>query len=170
MKIAHKKTLLLALLSWKVFSADAVNIGVTGNIVASPCIFNGGNTNLDINLGNIQASNMATPGSTSDPVAFNLLFTSCPLGTRSVTVTFAGNPDPSAGADYYMNSGTATGVAVAMSDAATGSLKGTGSSITKAIAADSTATMPMQAWVKSASGGVTPGSISVVVVMTMQYN
>ena len=44
-----------------------------------------------------------------------------------------------------MNSGTATGVAVAMSDAATGSLKGTGSSITKAIAADSTATMPMQA-------------------------
>ena len=76
------------------FSGDAVNIGVTGNIVASPCIFNGGNTNLDINLGNIQASNMATPGSTSDPVAFNLLFTSCPLGTRSVTVTFAGNPDP----------------------------------------------------------------------------
>ena len=69
-----------------------------------------------------------------------------------------------------MNSGSATGVAVAMSDAATGSLKGTGSSITKAIAADSTATMPMQAWVKSASGGITPGSISAVVVMTMQYN
>ncbi len=50
MKISHKKTLLLALLSWKVFSADTVNIGVTGNIVASPCIFNGGNTGNDSNL------------------------------------------------------------------------------------------------------------------------
>ena len=156
--------------SWNVVAADSVNLGVTGNIIASPCVFNGGSANLDINLGNIQATNMATPGSTSDPVPFNLQFTQCPAGTRSVTVSFTGTPDPAAGADYYMNSGSATGVAVAMSDAATGSLKGTGSSITKAIAADSTATMPMQAWVKSASGGATPGSISAVVVMTMQYN
>lgn len=125
---------------------------------------------MDINLGNIQATNMATPGSSSDPVPFNLLFTQCPAGTRSVTVSFTGSPDPLAGADYYMNSGSATNVAVAMREAGTGTLKGTGSSITQTIAADRTATMAMQASVKSVSGGATPGSISAVVVMTMQYN
>lgn len=125
---------------------------------------------MDINLGNIQATDMATPGSSSDPVPFNLLFTQCPAGTRSVTVSFTGSPDPLAGADYYMNSGSATNVAVAMREAGTGTLKGTGSSITQTIAADRTATMAMQASVKSVSGGATPGSISAVVVMTMQYN
>lgn len=125
---------------------------------------------MDINLGNIQATNMATPGSSSDPVPFNLLFTQCPAGTRSVTVSFTGSPDPLAGADYYMNSGSATNVAVAMREAGSGTLKGTGSSITQTIAADRTATMAMQASVKSVSGGATPGSISAVVVMTMQYN
>lgn len=69
-----------------------------------------------------------------------------------------------------MNSGSATNVAVAMREAGTGTLKGTGSSITQTIAADRTATMAMQASVKSVSGGATPGSISAVVVMTMQYN
>ena len=170
MKISHKKLAFLALLSWRAFSADNVNLDVTGNIVASPCIFNGGNAQLDINLGNIQATNMVTPGSSSDPVTFNLQFTQCPTGTRSVTVSFTGNPDPVAGADYYMNSGSATNVAVAMREAGTGTLKGTGSSMTQNIAADRTASMPMQASVISQNGGATPGSISAVVVMTMQYN
>lgn len=170
MNIRHKKILMLMLLSWEVLSADSVSVGVTGNIVASPCIFNGGNTQLDINLGNIEATNMATPGSSSDPVPFTLSFTQCPVGTRSVMVSFTGTPDPVAGADYYMNSGSATNVAVAMREAATGTLKGTGYSITQNIAADRTATMAMQAAVKSVSGGATPGSISAVVVMTMQYN
>lgn len=162
--------LLLALLCWKAFAADSVSVGVTGNIVASPCIFNGGNSNLDVNLGDIQAKNMVTPGSSSDPVAFNLRFTNCPAGTRNVTASFSGIPDPVAGPDYYMNSGTASNVAVAMSEAGSGALKGTGSSIMGNIAADGTATLAMQASVKSMSGGATPGSVSAVVVMTLQYN
>ncbi|OQR49313.1 fimbrial protein [Klebsiella oxytoca] len=170
MKIPHKKMLLLAFLCWKAFSADSVSVGVTGNIVASPCIFNGGNSNFNVNLGDIQATNMVTPGSSSDPVAFNLLFTNCPAGTRSVTTSFTGNPDPVAGPDYYMNNGTATNVAIAMSEAGSGALKGTGSSIMRNIAADRTATLAMQASVKSMSGGATPGSVSAVVVMTLQYN
>lgn len=170
MKIIYGTLLLLALLSGKAFTADSVNIGVTGNIVASPCIFNGGSNSLDVNLGNIQATNMATPGSTSDPVPFSLLFTQCPTGTQSVTVSFTGSPYPTAGADYFMNSGSATHVAIAMRDAQTGTLKGTGSGMTQTIGADRTATMAMQASVKSVTGGVTPGSISAVVVMTMQYN
>ena len=170
MKIRCRTLLLLALLSGNVCSADSVNIGVTGNIVASPCIFNGGSNSLDVNLGNIQATNMATPGSTSDPVPFSLLFTQSPTGTQSVTVAFTGSPDPEAGADYFMNSGSATHVAIAMRDAQTGALIGTGSSMTQTIAADRTATMAMLASVKSMPGGATPGSIIADVVMTMQYN
>ena len=86
-----------------------------------------------------------------------------------MTVSFTGSPDPVAGADYFMNSGSATHVAIAMRDAQTGTLKGTGSGMTQTIGADRTATMAMQASVKSVTGGVTPGSISAVVVMTMQY-
>ena len=170
MNIMRTAAFIAAVISGNVIAADSVNVNVTGNIVASPCIFNGGNNTLDINLGNIQASNMATPGSTSDPVPFSLPFTRCPAGTRSVTVSFTGNPDPIAGADYYMNSGSATNVAIAMSEVATGALKGTGTSITQTIAADRTVTMAMQAVVKSVTGGATPGSISAVVVMTMKYN
>ncbi|WP_416175403.1 fimbrial protein [Enterobacter bugandensis] len=170
MNILRTAALAAILVSCNTFATDSVSVSVTGNIVASPCIFNGGNNSLDINLGNIQASNMATPGSSSDPVSFNLLFTQCPTGTRSVTVSFTGNPDPVAGADYYMNSGSAMNVAIAMSEAATGAMKGTGTSITQTIAADRTATMAMQASVRSSTGGATPGSISAVVVMTMQYN
>lgn len=170
MNILRAAALAATLISCNIFAGDAVNISVTGNIIVSPCIFNGGNDNLDIDLGNIQASNMATPGSSSDPVPFNLVFTQCPTGTSSVTVSFTGNPDPVAGADYYMNSGSATNVAVAMSEAASGTLKGTGTSITQTISADRTATMAMLASVRSFTGGATPGSISAVVVMTMQYN
>lgn len=170
MKIKHKKMLICALLCWNAFSADSVNVNVSGNIIASPCLFNGGNDNLNIDLGDIQATNMLTAGSSSDPVAFNLLFTECPAGTRSVTVTFSGTPDPVAGADYYMNSGTATNVAVAMTEESNGVLKGTGSSISKHIAADRTATIAMKAAVKSVSGRATPGTINTVVLLTLQYN
>ena len=68
MNILRTAALAAILVSCNTFATDSVSVSVTGNIVASPCIFNGGNNSLDINLGNIQASNMATPGSSSDPV------------------------------------------------------------------------------------------------------
>ena len=170
MKLHYQCGLVLLLFCGHTFAADSVNLGVTGNIVASPCIFNGGGTSMDINLWDIKATKKATPGASSDSGPFKLLFTQGPAGTRSGNGSFTRSPGPLAGADYYMNSGSATNGAVAMREAGTGTLKGTGSSITQTIAADRTATMAMQASVKSVSGGATPGSISAVVVMTMQYN
>ncbi|MEH8822889.1 fimbrial protein, partial [Klebsiella pneumoniae] len=73
-------------------SADNVDIKVTGRIIAAPCVFNGGSENMNVDLGNIQATNMFTPGSSSDPVTFHLLFTRCPPGTLSVTTRFSGTP------------------------------------------------------------------------------
>lgn len=159
-----------AMMSASALSADGVNVSVTGNIVASPCLFNGGSSAVNIDLGDIQAANMVTPGSTSAPVPFSLSFTQCPAGTRSVTATFTGSPDPAAGNDYYINSGTARSVAIAMIDATSGQLKGTGSSISQSVSADRTATMPMKAMVASTTGGATAGTISAVVMLTLQYN
>ena len=170
MNIMRTAAFLAAVISGHVIAADSVNVSVTGNIVASPCVFNGGNSRLDVNLGNIQATNMVTPGSLSDPVAFDLLFTLCPAGTRSVTATFSGTPDPVAGAGYYKNSGTAENVAIAMTAMGSDALLGTGSSLAQNIAADRTATLAMQARVKSVAGGATPGTISAAVVLTLQYN
>ena len=83
--------------SWNVIAADSVNLGVTGNIIASPCVFNGGSANPDINLGNIQATNMATPGSTSDPVPFNLQL---PSARRGPAASRSRSPAPRSGGRY----------------------------------------------------------------------
>ncbi|WP_395300077.1 fimbrial protein [Enterobacter sp. ECC-175] len=163
-------TAMAALMSASAMCADGVNVSVTGNIVASPCLFNGGSSAVNVDLGDIQAANLATPGSTSAPVLFSLSFSQCPVGTRSVTVAFTGTPDPAAGNDYYANGGTARNVAIAMIDAASGERKGTGSAVSHSVSADRTVTMPMKAMVSSAAGGATAGSISAVVMLTLQYN
>jgi minor fimbrial subunit len=54
-------------------SADNVDIKVTGRIIAAPCVFNGGNSNMNIDLGNIQATNMFTP----DLLPIRFLLTCC---------------------------------------------------------------------------------------------
>lgn len=168
-KLVNKSLVMSLLINGSVWSADTVNLNVTGNIIASPCVFNNGDDNKNINLGEFQATNMKTAGSSSDPVAFSLLFTQCPAGTRSVTVTFTGTPDPSAGSDYYMNSGTAKNIAIALTDTDSGALKGNGSSISRTIT-NRMATMAMQANIRSVEGNVMPGTVSAVVVVTMQYN
>lgn len=170
MSIKKQVLVLMSLYSMAVSAADSVNVSVTGRIIAGPCIVNGGNTNLDVNLGSIQASNMVLPNSTSTPVGFNLQFTNCPASTRSITVTFSGNPDPVAGADYYKNTGTAANVAIGLIRTSTGTLQGSGASITQSVLSDGTATLAMQAQVYSSVGGAMPGTINAVVVTTMQYN
>jgi len=151
-------------------ATDAVNIAVKGRIVASPCVFNGGNSIVNVSLGNMQAKNMATPASSSTPVPFSLTFTDCPAATQSVTATFTGTADPVAGTNYYKNSGSATNIALGIIETSSGNLKGPGNSITQNIAADRTATMNMQAIAYSDTGGVTPGTLSVAVVATLEYN
>ncbi|HAT1622032.1 TPA: type 1 fimbrial protein [Raoultella planticola] len=170
MNINNLVMFMVCAISLPALSAENVDIKVTGRIIASPCIFNGGNSNMNIDLGNIQATNLFTPGSSTEPVPFNLSFTNCPQGTQSVTTSFTGTPDPEAGVNYYQNNGTATRVAVAMSDASTDLLMGSGSSLSQNIAADRTATIPMRAMVTSVAGRPTPGTIRAVVVLTMQYN
>ncbi|MGG5836790.1 fimbrial protein, partial [Huaxiibacter chinensis] len=151
-------------------AAERVNLNVTGNIVASPCQFNGGINQMDVDLGDIQASNMVRAGSVSQPINFTLLFSACPAGTSRVTVTFTGHHDPIAGVDYYQSNGTATNVAIGIRDPTTGALKGSGTDMTQQVLPDRTAAIPVQAFVYSAAGHPMPGSLRSVVLLTMQYN
>jgi minor fimbrial subunit len=151
-------------------AAERVNLNVTGNIVASPCQFNGGINQMDVDLGDIQASNMVRAGSVSQPINFTLLFSACPAGTSRVTVTFTGHQDPIAGVDYYQSNGTATNVAIGIRDPTTGALKGSGTDMTQQVLPDRTAAIPVQAFVYSAAGHPMPGTLRSVVLLTMQYN
>lgn len=151
-------------------AADTVNINITGRVVASPCVVNNGNSDLNVDLGDIQATTLAAAGTSSALKSFNLSFTNCPAGTNSVMATFSGTTDPVAGVNYYKNTGSAANVAVALIQGGTGNLKGNGTSITQSVQADRTVTMPLQAKAYSSAGGAVPGTINATVVATMQYN
>ncbi|MBE4916786.1 MULTISPECIES: fimbrial protein [Enterobacter] len=160
-----------AAISFSSMAVDTANINVTGTIVASPCVINGGSANLNVDLGStIQASALASAGATSSPVAFTLPITACPVGTSTVQVTFSGTPDPVAGANYYKSTGTATNVAVGLYQASNGNLLGNGTSVTQTVQGDRTASLAMQAKAYSSAGSVMPGTINSVIVATMQYN
>ena len=95
----HKKYIHLALAGLylgttiSVAGAEPVNINITGKVIASPCVVASG-SNINVNLGDIPAADIAAAGTTSTPVNFTINLTSCPVGTTSVVVTFTGTEDP----------------------------------------------------------------------------
>ena len=86
-----------------------------------------------------------------------------------MTATFSGTSDPTAGINYYKNTGTAGNVAVALIQASNSSLKGNGTTITQAVQSDRTVTMSMKAKAYSSAGNATPGTIQSVVTATFTY-
>ena len=146
-----------------------ISLNFTGNIVASACTVNSGKSNMDINLGDIQASDLSNPGTSSPKVAFSITFTNCPVGTNNVNVIFSGTPDSDAGDSYYDSTGSAGNVAVALYEASTGYLKGNGSNMTRGVDELRNATIDLQANVYSSKGGALPGTIITTVFTTVNY-
>ncbi|HEY4437446.1 MAG TPA: fimbrial protein [Lelliottia sp.] len=168
MKVKILAGMLTATLSFTLYAADT-NINITGKVVAMPCIVIGGNTNLDVDLGDIPANLLQSPSSSSAEKPFTLDLTNCPAGTTSVVTRFTGTSDPVAGINYYKNNGTATNVAVALIQASTSNLKGTGTTITQNVQSGSV-TFALKAKAYSSAGNTTPGTINATVVAAMTYN
>lgn len=168
MKMKVLVGMLATAISASLYAADT-NINITGKVVAQPCIVNGGNTNLDVDLGDIPATLLQGPASSSVEKPFSLDLTSCPAGTSSVVARFSGTSDPVAGINYYKNTGTATNVAVALIQASTGNLKGSGTTITQSVQSG-TVSYALKAKAYSSVGNATSGTISATVVATMTYN
>jgi minor fimbrial subunit len=161
--------LVLAMASTAAMAADPVNINITGKVVASPCQVNNGAADLAIDLGqNIQASTLQTAGSGSTLVSQDLTLTNCPAGTTSVKATFTGTADTTS-PTMYKNTGTATPLAVELSNGADSSLLSNGATVTQNVQADKTVTYQLQARAYTATGSVMPGTINAVVVADFTY-
>lgn len=151
-------------------NAAPVNINITGNIIASACTVNNNLSDLNVSLGDdIQAATLEAANSGSTPKGFNLVLSACPVATRNVTVSFAGTGDTTS-PTMYKSTGTATSVAVELSQQTTGTILGNGSTLTQAVQTDKTVTYALNARAYSATGSAMPGSVSAVVQANFTYN
>lgn len=151
-------------------NADPVNINITGNVIAAPCTVNNNNSNLNVNLGNtIQASDLANAGSGTGLTPFNISLAACPSGTSNVKVTFTGTADTTT-TTMYKNTGSATNIAVELSEQGSGTLLSNNSTLTQPVLADKTVTYALNARAYTAVGSVMPGNISSVVQANFTYN
>lgn len=149
--------------------ADPVNINITGKVIASPCVVNNNNSNLNVDLGgNIQASILEAAGAGTTPTPFSLELTACPVGTSRVEVTFTGTPATAPQTDMYLNSGAANPLAVELSSG--GIILANNSTLTQTVQADRTVTYPLSVRAVTSTGSVMPGSIIAVVQASFTYN
>lgn len=176
MKILSGKLLVASLVmaaSYNVANAaagDPVNINITGTVVASPCTVDSASP-LNISLGDtIPAATLASAGSGSDFVPFQLSLKDCPASTTAATVTFSGTADAGS-VDRYANTGTATNVDVELLNATDGTtLLGNGKTmVCTANVTDHTCVYPLKTRAYSPNGSVMPGTVSTVVVAAFTF-
>lgn len=169
-RVAWIPTLFFAMVSYSAFAAgDPVTITVTGNIVASPCGVDPESVAKNVDLGDIQAADMAAAGSASPWASFTISLINCPAGTTSVVATFNGTSDPDDMDEGYLNTGTATNVDVQL-EGSGGDHFGNGKTFYSTIGADRAITYNLRARAHSAKGGVMPGTVSSVITMSFTYN
>lgn len=171
MQIINGKKIVLCILALGgLYSAtsQAVNIDITGTVVASPCEVNGSDESLTVNLGdNIQADSLATSGSATPWTDVTLRLTGCPASTTSFSVAFAGTADTDG--DYYKNTGTATNLKLELTDSASNTAYKNGTTLQNvAIPASHSYDLAMRARAVS-TGSVMPGTIVGQVQATFTY-
>ncbi|KFK95430.1 hypothetical protein IV04_11420 [Serratia sp. Ag1] len=150
-------------------AADTSTINITGNVVASPCVVNASNSVINIDLGDIQASSLATAGAFGAWQPFSITLTGCPVSTTKVTAAFAGTPDAT-DATRYKNQGTASNLTVELVGANSGNNLGNGkTTFTMVSGASKSATFDLKTRAYS-NGTVMPGTINASVVASFTYN
>lgn len=166
-----KKVLILTLACTGLFSgtvsANSANIDITGKVVASPCVVNGNDPSLAVNLGDaIQANDLATSGSATAWVSTTLKLTNCPASTTSFSVAFAGTAD--ADANYYKNTGTATNLKLELTDSSGNTAYKNGATMENVVITNKAYDLNMRARAVS-NGNVMPGTIVGQVQATFTY-
>ncbi|MDE9620254.1 fimbrial protein [Citrobacter portucalensis] len=170
MKIANGKAALILICGGLFSSVSfALNIDITGKVVASPCKVNGGDNSLDVSLGeNIQANELSAPGNSTNWINFDLSLTNCPASTTSFSVAFAGTADDDA--DYYKNTGTATNLKLQLTSQSGDKIFNNGSTLENVLINPDTHayTIPLRTHAVS-KGLVMPGSIQGQIQATFTY-
>ena len=147
-------------------SAADSTINITANVVASPCTIE---AVKNIDLGDIDASKLATTGTASSYVTFSVTVSECPATTTSALATFSGT---ASNTDYYANSGTAKNVEVELVTSYSSANMGNGKSMNVGIdSATHASSFNLKTHVKNDGKGsaVTPGSVSTAIQMAVAY-
>ncbi|ECS6017871.1 type 1 fimbrial protein [Salmonella enterica subsp. enterica serovar Uganda] len=167
----RKKTAVFILACGSLFAASsqATTIDITGLVIASPCVVNGGNDSLSVDLGtNIQAGDLKNSGDASAWVTKKLTLTNCPASTTSFSVTFSGTADTD-DTDYYKNTGTATNLKLELTDTTTATAYKSGAKLEN-VAIGSTHAYDLELRARAVSkGAVMPGTIEGQVQATFTY-
>lgn len=152
-----------------VHAADST-ITVTGTVYAEPCTVASGSASISIDLGRVPTKNLQTAGSSTDWSAVKkIVLTSCPAGTKSAIAAFSGTADPNQ-TDTFKNTGTAQNVSVWLASDSGGAYTTIKAGDTRtATIANSGAEFAIKARLYSKSGGVTPGSVSSTISVTLSY-
>lgn len=172
MKNIHEKSVAVFVLACGgLFStaSQAVNIDITGQVVASPCVVNSNNTSLAVDLGtSIQADDLATSGSATEWKDVVLKLTNCPASTSSFTVSFAGTADTDT--DFYKNTGSALNLKLELTDKVGDSVYKNGASLANVTIPGSTHAYDLEMRARAVSkGNVMPGTIVGQVQATFTY-
>ncbi|EGZ3936269.1 type 1 fimbrial protein [Salmonella enterica subsp. enterica serovar Albuquerque] len=166
-----KKTAVFILACGSLFAASsqATTIDITGLVIASPCVVNGGNDSLSVDLGtNIQANDLKNSGDATAWVTKKLTLTNCPASTTSFSVTFSGTTDTD-DTDYYKNTGTATNLKLELTNnpASTSAYK---NGAIENVTIGSTHAYDLELYARAVSkGAVMPGTIEGQVQATFTY-
>lgn len=118
-----KISLLLIALSLPITSAisdvvyaESIKINLSGNIIVLPCDISSSTANLPVDLGHVDARELASKGEGSTPVNFNINLLNCPPGVQNVAVKFSGLADKYDPTLLALDKGGATGVGVEIQD------------------------------------------------------
>ncbi|ASV55204.1 hypothetical protein LJPFL01_1841 [Lelliottia jeotgali] len=98
------------------FALADTEINLRGNVVASPCSVDTDTVNKLVEFDPLQRTDLITAGTGGAWQNFSLLVKNCPAGTRQVTVKYLGTNDIQ-DATAWKNTGTATHVALRMTNA-----------------------------------------------------
>lgn len=149
--------------------AMAAKLQITGNIKAAPCIVDGANSNIQVNLGDtISAATLAGSGSASEWIEFPITLKNCPATTTSATATFTGSVAEESGA-LYKNNGTSSRVQIELQNQRGVNLGNNKSMVQLVNQFTHEAKFDLRARAYSTYGGATPGSIDGVLQISFIY-
>lgn len=148
-------------------SLPAAEVTISGRITATPCTVDA-SLNQTLDLGKLQRRDLLQAGTGSEWKAFSLTLSSCPPSTSRVTATFTGTPAPDDN-KAFASSGTATGVALQLSNADSSLALANNASLTVDIDKARKAAFPLTARIYSPKGQSSAGSFISFVQVNLSY-
>lgn len=150
-------------------SAQALDINISGIVVASPCTVDTASVSQDVDFGTVRNTDLKEAGSSSSWKSFSVNLKNCPISTSKAEVTFNGNP-ASEDATLYANAGSASHVAVQMAtDGDKTKILGNGTNLIVNIDAQHQAQYLLAGRLVSLAGNTGSGTFSSIIQMSFTY-